>query len=114
MTFRLLGISDREGRMLLRTEVGSHMWRMNRPNSDDDYFEVYLGSTRHILLGGSFRLTQGRDELGRLDWSCHELGVMVEQLIKGNINFIIGVNSPTDGNATTSPQKGDADYDCAR
>jgi len=41
----------RKVRMLLRTEVGSHMWRMSRPDSDHDYFEVYLGSTRHILLG---------------------------------------------------------------
>ena len=80
--------------LLLRTEVGSHMWRMNRPDSDHDYFKVYLGSTRHILLGGFFRSIQKRDELGKLDQSCHELGVTVEKLIKGNINFIIGVNSP--------------------
>lgn len=79
--------------ILSRTTVGSTMWKMNNSKSDKDYFDIYLGSTKDLLKGldiGKSTFTSSPNE----DVHIHELGKVINQLIKGNINFIYGVTSP--------------------
>jgi len=78
---------------LFETTVGSHAWNMQRPDSDKDIFQSYIVPTRDILSGilrQNSHSTQGKDR----DESRHEIGVVIEQLLKGNFNFIVGVCSP--------------------
>ena len=73
--------------------VGSHMWKMNHRNSDLDLFTVYIADTGKILYGQSFRggkLIKSK----MIDKTTYELGHVVEQLQKGNINFLWGTTSP--------------------
>ncbi|MHB8552799.1 MAG: DNA polymerase beta superfamily protein [Thermoplasmataceae archaeon] len=74
------------------TNVGSHMWSMQRPGSDIDIFECYISPTRSILRGsrGSNHFTQ---EDG-IDTQRHEIGQVTSQIIKSNINYIGYVFSP--------------------
>ncbi len=78
---------------LFKTVVGSHAWNMQRPDSDIDTFEGFIYPSKDILLG-----IQGKDSLvthGEVnDESSHEIGVVIEQLLKGNFNFVVGVCSP--------------------
>ena len=86
--------TELDRRVLLRTEVGSHMWRMATPQSDHDFFEIFLFQTKHILIGCQPKsVCKHNPELG-VDLAAHEFGEAIHQLIKGNINFITGVNSP--------------------
>lgn len=78
---------------LFKTTVGSHAWDMQRPDSDIDTFEGYIVPTKDILSGilrqnSHFTAGEVKDE------SRHEIGVIVEQLLKGNFNFLVGVCSP--------------------
>lgn len=78
---------------LFKTVVGSHAWNMQRPDSDVDKFEGYIVPTKDILSGilrqnSHFSSGKNRDE------SRHEIGVIIEQLLKGNFNFVVGVCSP--------------------
>ena len=78
---------------LFKTVVGSHAWNMQRPDSDVDTFEGYIVPTKDILSGilrqnSHFTAGEVKDE------SRHEIGVIVEQLLKGNFNFVVGVCSP--------------------
>lgn len=78
---------------LFETTVGSHAWNMQRPDSDIDIFQVYIVPTKDILSGvlrQNSHFSQGKDR----DESRHEIGVVIEQLIKGNFNFVVGVCSP--------------------
>jgi predicted nucleotidyltransferase len=78
---------------LFITEVGSTMWHMERPDSDTDLFKAYIAPTYDILSGiGHQNSHFGSDE--KTDIASHEIGVVVSQLIKGNVNFIWGVHSP--------------------
>jgi len=75
--------------------VGSHMWRMNHKDSDLDLFVVYIDDTADILYGKNFRggrHFQSDDK--KLEGTQYELGHVVEQLQKGNINFLWGTTSP--------------------
>jgi len=77
-----------------KTIIGSHMWNMNHKNSDVDYFTIYKVSTYQILTGAInprsvFKTTDKEDN------TYHEVGHVVNQLLKGNINFILGVLSPS-------------------
>lgn len=76
---------------LFKTIIGSHLWKMDSPDSDIDEFVAYIVPTKDILSGilrQNSHFTSGdRDE------SRHEIGVVIEQLLKGNINFITGVMS---------------------
>jgi hypothetical protein len=78
---------------LFKTIVGSHAWDMQRSDSDTDTFEGYIVPTKDILSGilrQNSHFTSGEDK----DESRHEIGVIIEQLIKSNFNFVVGVYSP--------------------
>lgn len=78
---------------LFETVVGSHAWNMQRPDSDIDIFQAYQVPTKDILSGilrQNSHFTAGEEK----DESRHEIGVVIEQLIKGNFNFVVGVCSP--------------------
>lgn len=76
------------------TNVGSHMWRMNRPDSDVDLFRCYAASTEEILSGivapGGTHFSQQDGT----DLQSHEVGAWVEQLLKMNPNYLWGLFSP--------------------
>jgi len=73
--------------------VGSHMWRMQRPDSDFDGYIGYAANPRKILLG---RIKGGgiNTVLGNWDVMSTEISAIIQQLLKGNINHILGVLSP--------------------
>lgn len=79
--------------IISRTTIGSTMWKMNNSKSDVDHFEIYLGSTKNLLKGiPNNKSTWSISD--KVDINRHELGKVVDQLIKGNVNFIWGVTSP--------------------
>jgi len=77
-----------------RTNVGSHMWGMNRPDSDVDIFEIYVAETRDVLLGHVPKSYCVKVEGKNEDKAQHELGKVVNMLLAGNVNFVWGVSSP--------------------
>lgn len=86
-------------KVLWTSVVGSHAWGMERPDSDWDFFEVYQAPTREFLLG---RTHSGGHESHGLyhdgvvwDKTSSEIGHFVNQIMKGNINFIIALMAPT-------------------
>ena len=76
---------------LFKTIIGSHLWKMDRPDSDIDEFIAYIVPTKDILSG--ILRQNSHFTSGDRDVSRHEIGVVIEQLLKGNINFITGVMS---------------------
>lgn len=78
-------------KILFKTIVGSHVWNMDTYESDIDEFHAYIVPTTDILSGlcrdNSHFSTVGNDI------SSHEIGKIINHLIKGNINFITGVAS---------------------
>lgn len=78
---------------IFATIVGSHAWNMQNKNSDLDIFEVFINSTRDILSGISEQKSYFRTEKYK-DKNIHEIGVVIEQLLKGNFNFVSGICSP--------------------
>jgi predicted nucleotidyltransferase len=79
---------------LFETVVGSHAWKMNKPKSDFDIFQVYQIPTRYILSGGYEDKTALCAKENGNDVSRHEIGNVIEQLLKGNFNYIVGICSP--------------------
>lgn len=79
---------------LFTTNVGSHIWGMNRPLSDTDWFVVYLAPLDDILLQKRTKSYHEMDDNGALDMAIHEIGHVIHQLRKSNFNFIIGIMSP--------------------
>lgn len=79
--------------VLFSTIIGSHVWDMNTKMSDTDIFEAYVAPTKDILKGiantKSNSIQQGGNDIVQ-----HEIGKILDQLLKGNVNFIIGVMSP--------------------
>lgn len=78
--------------MFFQTNVGSHMWNMNHKDSDIDIFEVYIEPVYNVLIGKksqSHRRTSGKEDI-----ATHEIGKVVDMVLKNNINFIWGVTSP--------------------
>jgi len=75
------------------TNIGSHVWLMNRPDSDVDIFTAYVVPSEDILSGRNKGYGSHHSN-GDIDRVSHEIGKIVEQLIKGNINFLIGTLSP--------------------
>ncbi len=73
--------------------TGSHMWRMQRPDSDFDAYIAYAASPRKVLLG---RMNGGGSNIikGNWDITTFEINAIVQQLLKGNINHVLGVLSP--------------------
>lgn len=91
-------ISDRGMRTLYTSCIGSHMWGMQNRESDIDLVAVYAASTRSILRGEKVfptirqRIAQCRGEI--YDIIGWEIGHLINQLIKGNINAIWYASSP--------------------
>jgi len=74
------------------------MWRMNDEESDVDLAEVYIVPTKSILRGERIPITTGQQMNTRngviydtLGW---EIGHLISQLLKGNINAIWYATSP--------------------
>jgi hypothetical protein len=78
---------------LFITNCGSHMWKMERPDSDMDLFKAYIAPTYEILSGIGHQNSHF-SQVDEVDTASHEIGVVISQLIKGNVNFIWGVHSP--------------------
>src|SRR5574341_1477687 len=79
------------------SNVGSHAWLMNRPDSDIDIFTAFIVPSRDILSGrnhGGGSHCSGSSGAGDVDKVSHEIGKIVDELIKGNINFLVGTLSP--------------------
>jgi predicted nucleotidyltransferase len=79
------------------TNIGSHAWLMNRPDSDIDLFTAYIIPSRDLLSGknhGYGSHCSGGSGAGEIDKVSHEIGKIVDELIKGNINFLVGTLSP--------------------
>lgn len=83
--------------VLWKTVSGSHVWSMNRPDSDIDEFTAYITPSKDILCGinrgwnSHFHAKEGAETHDRVS---HEIGKVVDELINGNINFLIGTLSP--------------------
>ena len=77
---------------LFTTNVGSHIWEMNTPLSDTDWFVVYLATLDEILLQKRTKSYHKMED--GLDMAIHEIGHVIHQLRKSNFNFIIGIMSP--------------------
>ncbi len=78
--------------------VGSHMWGMNSPESDIDLVMINIAPTRSLLRGEKIMPTvhqqityRGGEIYDTLGW---EIGHLINQLIKGNVNAIWYVTSP--------------------
>lgn len=74
------------------TIIGSHIWKMNHRYSDIDRFQVYVVPTRFIL-DGSAKTKSECIATPKEDTTSHEIGHVINYLLDGNINFIIGVLS---------------------
>lgn len=82
---------------LFKTNVGSHMWMMETPDSDIDIFEAKMADPRDILIGKKYDVSQTRKEMVEdveIDIASHEIGKVVQMILKNNVNFIWGVTSP--------------------
>lgn len=79
--------------IILETKIGSHIWSMNRDDSDIDLFKVFVVPTEDILKNIANTRSKFIQE-NNTDISLHEISVVVEQILKGNVNFLIGVMSP--------------------
>lgn len=77
---------------LFTTIIGSHIWNMQREDSDVDYATVYLADSKDVLLGKKIKGKQKQDE--EKDITYYELGHFISNLVKGNVNFIWAVMSP--------------------
>jgi len=75
------------------TIFGSDIWGMRHSKSDIDLFRVYVATTEEVLKGTANIRSKFIEE-GDTDIALHEIGKVIEQLLKGNMNFIIGVMSP--------------------
>lgn len=78
--------------------TGSHMWGMNTQESDIDLVIIYIVPTRSLLRGERIlatvrqRITAYRGEIyDTLGW---EIGHLINQLIRGNVNAIWYATSP--------------------
>ena len=75
------------------TTIGSDIWGMRHAKSDTDLFRVYVASTEEILKG-TWNMKSKFTQKDNIDIALHELGKVVEQLLKGNFNFLVGTMSP--------------------
>jgi len=80
--------------LLWRTNVGSHMWKMNHENSDLDVFECYILPTREILKGRIPTNHFTQDSINKIDTQRQEISKVTSEIIKSNINYIGYIFSP--------------------
>ena len=79
--------------ILGKTMIGSHIWNMNHKDSDEDYFEIYAENMEDILTNkATYKSTF--TQCDGVDTHSHEVSHVIEQLLKGNINYVLGVLSP--------------------
>lgn len=83
----------RDMKKLWTTNVGSHVWNMNRPDSDIDLFTAYIVPTTDILSGKNRGHGSHNYQCEGEDHVSHEIGKIVHELIKGNVNFLVGTLS---------------------
>lgn len=75
--------------------VGSQAWNMARPDSDEDRFYVFAHDLPDLLRGTTGKTNYHEAQyLPGVDVSVHEVGKVVDMLVKGNINFVMGMTSP--------------------
>jgi hypothetical protein len=85
---------------LFVTVIGSHAWGMNTPQSDTDYFRCSQWPTKALLRGDRLIprsvVDKEVDSNGKvlIDWQSSEVGLVVHQLIKNNLNYIVNTMSP--------------------
>ena len=80
---------------LMRTIVGSHLFKMNTVDSDVDFFQIHVVPSRDKLLDiGKSNKSQCTILPNGDDLASHEIGKVIKQLLSGNINFIQGVTTP--------------------
>jgi hypothetical protein len=94
----LAEIANNRMKILFISCVGSHMWGMQIQESDIDLVMIYIAPTRAILRGERISPTirqqitaRGGEIYDTLGW---EIGHLINQLIKGNVNAIWYVTSP--------------------
>jgi len=83
--------------VLFTTNVGSHMWGMQRPDSDKDLATVYMMSGEHFLEGKhpNNHFSQRTDDEGvPVDEQRYEIQHVVNQIKKMNVNFVWAIMSP--------------------
>jgi len=82
-------------KVLFKTVTGAHIWSMEHKGSDTDIFECYQTPTLDLLRGtGGIRSFFEPHKESNRDIARHEIQTVVNQLLKGNLNFVIGVMSP--------------------
>jgi predicted nucleotidyltransferase len=79
---------------LFQTVIGSHAWNMNVAQSDTDYFVCYQISTKELLKGQTLLLRSKMSINEDVDIQESEVGLVVHQLIKNNLNYIVNTMSP--------------------
>lgn len=79
---------------IFQSIVGSQSWGMARPDSDTDLFVVYTASPFDLLAGRTQHGSFFDQSVPGVDYQVHEAGRVVEQILKGNVNFIQGITSP--------------------
>jgi len=68
---------------------------MNHKDSDIDLFTAYIVPTIDILSGENIGNGSHNQQSTELDIVSHEIGKIINELIKGNINFLVGTLSTT-------------------
>lgn len=79
---------------LLEVVHGSHIWGMNNENSDIDIFRCYLARNNDLLLGKQQHSSEDKRLMPAMNVQNHELGTVVEQILKNNFNYFLAVFSP--------------------
>lgn len=78
---------------LFSTLVGSHAWGMNHSQSDKDLFVCYAAPSSDFLTGIS-HVRSHRSDINGVDRTSTEIGKVINQLLKNNINYLVCVLSP--------------------
>jgi len=76
-----------------RTKIGSHIWTMNHRWSDDDYFEIYAEPILSVLDHTALYKADFTQN-DNVDVHYHEISHVINMLLSGNMNFVVGVLSP--------------------
>jgi len=80
---------------LWQTNVGSHMWDMAHEKSDVDVFECYMANPTALLRGiANVKSKSHSDKDPNYDYAIHEIGKVITEVLRGNVNFYWGITSP--------------------
>ena len=77
---------------LFITEIGSHLYNMDRPDSDHDYYKCYQAPSVSFLMGNT-HMKGHQSVTDTIDISSFEIGHVLSQIKRGNINHVVGVVS---------------------